>query len=448
MVIMNQLGRTVSHQQNNRKKKGMESRISTGNSGLRTVVVSRGKGAREEDELEEKAKGEQDCGKRVPLSGDQNRRRHHKNNRGASETLGKAVELEEPRNKEREVCNFFWADGRAIIDYAYFGDVVSFDTTFQTNQYEMSFAPLFGMNHHKQTVVFGAALLFDETTESFVWLLETFMIVMSKKQPCTIFTYQSIAISNAIKLVLLDTCHRLCLWHIFQNAATHLSQVIHTHPKFVHDFKSCIYDSSSMKIFLDKWNKLMVTYNLFDNSWLQKKFKLREKWATIYHRESFCAYMTTMQRSESMNAQFKRFFKKKLSISEFIGQYHQALELFRKKEVYEDFKSRQTKPVGRPWILAMLKDAADYMMKIWTKYSKDEVGSNVQHPTLDDSGKEEIKSLYARTCQKVFTLTIKSASCRVALEYLDKTFDKAIEEVEELLRNFIIEDVDSEVKIK
>ena len=29
---------------------------------------------------------------------------------------------------------FFWADARMIIDYANFGDVVTFDTTYGTNE--------------------------------------------------------------------------------------------------------------------------------------------------------------------------------------------------------------------------------------------------------------------------------------------------------------------------
>jgi hypothetical protein len=51
------------------------------------------------------------------------------------------------------------------MDYKCFGDVVSFDTTFQTNKLEMPFAP-----RHKQTIIFGAVLLFDETIPSFGWL--------------------------------------------------------------------------------------------------------------------------------------------------------------------------------------------------------------------------------------------------------------------------------------
>jgi zinc finger SWIM domain-containing protein 3 len=72
------------------------------------------------------------------------------------------------------IANFFWADGQSIMDYAYFGDAVTFDTMFQTNKFEMPFAPILGTNHHKQTIIFGAALLFDETIPSFVWLFETF----------------------------------------------------------------------------------------------------------------------------------------------------------------------------------------------------------------------------------------------------------------------------------
>jgi len=67
-----------------------------------------------------------------------------------------------PINKEDgRIVNFFWTDGQSIMDYKCFGDAVSFDTTFQTNKFEMPFAPFFGANHHKRTVIFGAALLYS-----------------------------------------------------------------------------------------------------------------------------------------------------------------------------------------------------------------------------------------------------------------------------------------------
>lgn len=35
---------------------------------------------------------------------------------------------------EEQIANIFWADAKMVADYACFGDVVSFDTTFGTNR--------------------------------------------------------------------------------------------------------------------------------------------------------------------------------------------------------------------------------------------------------------------------------------------------------------------------
>ena len=97
------------------------------------------------------------------------------------------------------ITNIFWADSRMLIDYEHFGDVVCFDTTYKTNGYGRPFAPFVGINHHKQTLIFGAALLYDETIDSFVWLFETFCEAMSGKMPKTILTDQDKAMSAAIE---------------------------------------------------------------------------------------------------------------------------------------------------------------------------------------------------------------------------------------------------------
>ncbi|KAL7237879.1 hypothetical protein ACSBR2_004058 [Camellia fascicularis] len=54
-----------------------------------------------------------------------------------------------------------------ITDYGLFGDVVSFDTTFRTNKEYRPLALFSSFNHFRMTVIFGAALLYDETAESF-----------------------------------------------------------------------------------------------------------------------------------------------------------------------------------------------------------------------------------------------------------------------------------------
>ena len=121
-----------------------------------------------------------------------------KNKQIEDPTFFYAIQIDEDNGR---MANFFWADGQCIMDYACFGDVVSFDTTFQTNKLEMPFAPFVGTNHHKQTIIFGAALVFNETIESFVWLFETFLTAMSGKHPSTIFINQDTAMAGAIAMV-------------------------------------------------------------------------------------------------------------------------------------------------------------------------------------------------------------------------------------------------------
>jgi hypothetical protein len=41
-----------------------------------------------------------------------------------------AVQLD----NEEKITNIFWVDARMIADYVYFGDMMTFDTTFGTNK--------------------------------------------------------------------------------------------------------------------------------------------------------------------------------------------------------------------------------------------------------------------------------------------------------------------------
>ncbi|KAG5538874.1 hypothetical protein RHGRI_019423 [Rhododendron griersonianum] len=73
---------------------------------------------------------------------------------------------------EEKITNIFWADAKMIIDYGHFGDVLSFDTTYRTNKEYRPLAVFTGFNHHRETIIFGAALLYDETAASFEWLVK------------------------------------------------------------------------------------------------------------------------------------------------------------------------------------------------------------------------------------------------------------------------------------
>ncbi|KAL8492364.1 hypothetical protein ACS0TY_023825 [Phlomoides rotata] len=73
------------------------------------------------------------------------------------------------------IANILWIDAQMKADYACFGDIISFDTTHRKNKEGRPFSLFVGVNHHRQTTIFGAALLYDETASN--WWFSMFSIV-------------------------------------------------------------------------------------------------------------------------------------------------------------------------------------------------------------------------------------------------------------------------------
>ena len=224
-------------------------------------------------------------------------------------------------DKEDLITNIFWADAKMVTSYSHFGDAVCFDTTYRKNKERRPFAMFIGVNHHKQTVIFGAALLYDETAEIFMWLFKTFTTAVSGKKLKTILTDQDAAMAKALASQWPETYHRLCIWHIYQNAAKHLSNVFERFREFSKDFSNCIYNYNEEGEFIDAWSDMLRKYDLENNEWLQKMYDLREKWDLVYGRETFCAHMTTTQRSESMNNTIKGYVNYKHDLLRFFEHF-------------------------------------------------------------------------------------------------------------------------------
>ncbi|KAL2928418.1 Protein FAR-RED IMPAIRED RESPONSE 1 [Bienertia sinuspersici] len=108
----------------------------------------------------------------------------------------------------------FWVDARCKAAYEEFGDVVCFDTTYMTNDYELPFANFVGVNHHGQTILFGCALISHEDIETFSWVFRQWLLCMGDKAPGAILTDQAAAMIRPIAEIMPLTTHRWCIWHI------------------------------------------------------------------------------------------------------------------------------------------------------------------------------------------------------------------------------------------
>ncbi|KAK9049684.1 hypothetical protein SSX86_031347 [Deinandra increscens subsp. villosa] len=134
---------------------------------------------------------------------------------GHHNVRGKATDF---KNFSRDIRLFIGdRDAQLTVDTltAPFGDVLAFDATYKTNKYKMIFVPFTGVDHHKKCITFGDGLLCNETIESYVWLLETFLKA-HRKQPSLVLTDQDAAMKEVIDCIFNESKHRLCMWHIMR----------------------------------------------------------------------------------------------------------------------------------------------------------------------------------------------------------------------------------------
>ncbi|KAG4959650.1 hypothetical protein JHK87_036283 [Glycine soja] len=85
-------------------------------------------------------------------------------------------------DEERRLEHIFWSPASCSDWYQKYGDVVVFDTTYKVNSYEMPFGIFVGMNSHGKTVLFGCALLRNETISAFRWLMKVDVAIDDIKQ--------------------------------------------------------------------------------------------------------------------------------------------------------------------------------------------------------------------------------------------------------------------------
>jgi len=116
-------------------------------------------------------------------------------------------------NKNR-LCRVFWADPISRKNNVYFGEMVSIDATYGTNQYNMKFVPITGVDNHKRCVVLGAGLIIHEDIESFEWLFRAYLESRNGHPPDVIISDEDPAMKVAFASVFPSTHHRLCMWHI------------------------------------------------------------------------------------------------------------------------------------------------------------------------------------------------------------------------------------------
>ncbi|PUZ68650.1 hypothetical protein GQ55_2G045900 [Panicum hallii var. hallii] len=265
------------------------------------------------------------------------------------------VELDDTISQFKTVL---WTNGRSRMQYAHFGDAITFDTTYRSKLYDMPFGLFVGVNNHYQSVILGGVLMQHETVESFKWVFREFVTLMGGKAPSTILTGQcnvmEVAIhdTTTIKLyasgpVLPDTTHKWCKVHVLSKENEFLGPICSKKSGFKDDFQKITDSMLTVREFESAWQHLLDKYNLHGNAFLSQIYDSRHKWAKPYFKGKFCAKQTSMQRNECANHMFKGYVPLNRSINMFVRHYNKLQSDLDSKERFEESRSGKRSRVMR-----------------------------------------------------------------------------------------------------
>ncbi|OQU76475.1 hypothetical protein SORBI_3010G151325 [Sorghum bicolor] len=249
--------------------------------------------------------------------------------------IGKTIDLlEQMKNKDLgmeirfkldddgKIKSMLWCTGKNRADFAKFGDVVTFDTTYRTNLYNLRFGLFIGVNNHFQSIVFGGVLT-NEKVQDFEWAFSKFSEIMFGKQLQTILTDQCQAMAAAIKSIFPAANHRWCRWHVLRKTKQKVGLVYSKKSNFKKEFNKLVTEETNQNRFERKWRQLMRKYYLIENQFMNRIFKHRAKWAKPYFMGIFFAGMTSTQRSESANHMLKQFIQRSAPMHMFVRKFNE-----------------------------------------------------------------------------------------------------------------------------
>lgn len=316
-----------------------------------------------------------------------------------------------------QITNIFWADAKMIVDYSDFGDVVCFDSSYKFYKDSRPFAPFLGINNHMQMIIFGAALLYDESVESLKWLLRVFLAAMSGGKPKTILTAQDAIMAEAVNSILPQTNHRVCVWHVYQDALIRLSHVSVESGSFVKNLSTCIFDHEEEEDFVNAWNAFMGKYNLWENEWLCQIYEIRDQWAIAYRRHIFCADIARLLMRENLTNNLKKHLKNDSGgVVPFLKHLGKVVTDWHYKELEANYDMSQRMPALMGDVIT-LKHARDpYTPEIFELFQKEyEACLNlvIKHCTENGSLYNYKVSIYeqAREYAVTFDSSSETISC-------------------------------------
>jgi hypothetical protein len=268
----------------------------------------------------------------------------------------------------RQLQRVIWMFPEQKQAYSRFSDVVVFDNTYTTNRFKMPFGLFTGVNNHGQSVCFAGSLVDSETTESFLWLFNSFLQMVSGNSPGVLLTDDDKAMGSAINQTFVrhGTTHRLCHWHLLRNLMKNLLNVLGPRwATFLQNFHDCLRETDKDD-FHTKWETMKNEYPEA-NRYLLKMERKVTRWAPCYSCDVFIADMATSQRAESMNSMLKHYMDANTSLNTFLQAFTSALEARAEAANFAKYKEAN---FALPFKTESLLEKQAYSLFTWYAFQK------------------------------------------------------------------------------
>lgn len=319
-----------------------------------------------------------------------------------------AIQLDE----DNRMSNVFWADARSRTAYSHFGDAVTLDTTHRANQYNVPYAPFTGTNHHGQMILFGCALIFDDSEASFCWLFKTFLAAMNDRHPLSITTDQDRCIQTAVSQVFPQARHCINKRYVLREGHEKLGHVCRMHPYFHYELYNCINLTETIEEFDFSWNSIIDKYELRGHDWLQSLYSARDQWVPAYFRDSFFAVISPNQGFEA--SFLDGVVNRHTTLPMFFRQYELALEKWFEKEIESDFETISTNPVLKTPSPMENQVAKLYTQRIFLKFQEELVETFAY--TANRIEEDGVNSIFGVAkfddVEKSYTVTLNQSELR------------------------------------
>ncbi|PKA64412.1 Protein FAR1-like sequence 6 [Apostasia shenzhenica] len=239
---------------------------------------------------------------------------------------------------EGRVRNVLWADARSRAAYQYFGDVVTFDTSYIEHKHKIPLVLFIGANHHGQSILLGCGLISEQVVENYTWLLRTWLTCVQGCAPSALITDESKVVKDAVSEVFPNTRHRICLWRMINNVKGKLKE-FREYKSIKRTLIKVVFDSSQVDEFEENWSKLIKGFGLEDNGYFCSLYEIRSLWVPAFLKDTFWAGMSIFHYKERISSFFEGHVYPETSLQEFLRNYEGILQSKYEMEVQADHES-------------------------------------------------------------------------------------------------------------